>query len=115
MSNAEASSAPVPVAPRGLLRIAARPAERHPAAVYPSSFGSGSRRTMRQSLGVIANLVSGAVPIFAPWLVGHQGSVTPFGINRLNSIGIVSKDVAALVPAHDPQDAACQASPSLSY
>lgn len=59
MPNAETSSVPVPIGPRALLRIEALPAERHPAAVYLASLGSGSRRTMRQSLGVIANLVSG--------------------------------------------------------
>jgi integrase len=59
MSNAEASSAPVPIAPSALLRVEALPVERHPAAVYLSSLGSGSRRTMRQSLGVIAGPLSG--------------------------------------------------------
>lgn len=59
MSNAEPSSAIVPIGPRALLRVEALPVERHPAAVYLSSLGSGSRRTMRQSLAVIANLVSG--------------------------------------------------------
>jgi site-specific recombinase XerD len=59
MSNAETSSALVPTAPRALLRVEALPSERHPAAVYLSSLGSGSRRTMRQSLGVIAGLLSG--------------------------------------------------------
>ncbi len=59
MSNAETSSVPVPIAPRALLRVEALPVERHPAAVYLSSLGSGSRRTMRQSLSVIANIVSG--------------------------------------------------------
>ncbi len=54
MPNVEASSLPVPTAPRVLLRVEALPVERHPAAVYLSSLGSGSRRTMRQSLGVIA-------------------------------------------------------------
>jgi hypothetical protein len=60
MSNAESSSVPVPIAPpRALLRLEALPVERHPAAVYLASLGSGSRRTMRQSLGVIANVISG--------------------------------------------------------
>jgi integrase len=59
MSNAEASSLPVPIAPRALLRVEALPSDRHPAAVYLSSLGSGSRRTMRQSLSVIAEIVSG--------------------------------------------------------
>ena len=59
MCNAETSSFPVPTPPRALLRVEALPVERHPAAVYPSSLGSGSRRTMRQSLGVIAGLLSG--------------------------------------------------------
>lgn len=58
MSNAEGSSVPVPLPPRALLRVEALPVERHPAAVYLSSLGSGSRRTMRQSLGVIAEIVS---------------------------------------------------------
>ena len=59
MSNAEPSSVPVPIGPRALLRVEALPSERHPAAVYLASLGSGSRRTMRQSLGVIARLLSG--------------------------------------------------------
>jgi hypothetical protein len=59
MPNAEPSSVPVPIAPRALLRVEALPVERHPAAVYLASLGSGSRRTMRQSLGVIASLISG--------------------------------------------------------
>jgi integrase len=59
MSHAEAPSLPAPIAPRTLLRIEALPVERHPAAVYLSSLGSSSRQTMRQALGVIANLVSG--------------------------------------------------------
>jgi integrase/recombinase XerD len=59
MSNAESSSLPVPIGPRALLRVEALPVERHPAAVYLSSLGSGSRRTMRQSLEVIAGLLSG--------------------------------------------------------
>jgi integrase len=59
MSNAEPSSIPVPIGPRALLRVEALPVERHPAAVYLSSLGSGSRRTMRQSLSVIASLISG--------------------------------------------------------
>lgn len=59
MSNTETSSLPVPISPRALLRIEALPVERHPAAVYLASLGSSSRQTMRQALGVIANLVSG--------------------------------------------------------
>src|SRR5450830_1393902 len=59
MSNAEGLSVLVPTAPRALLRVEALPVERHPAAVYLSSLGSGSRRTMRQSLGVIAEILSG--------------------------------------------------------
>jgi hypothetical protein len=58
MSNAESSSVPVAI-PRALIRVEALPVERHPAAAYLSSLGSGSRRTMRQSLSVIANLISG--------------------------------------------------------
>jgi hypothetical protein len=57
MSNAEPSSVPAPTGPRALLRVEALPSERHPAAVYLASLGSGSRRTMRQSLGVIAEIV----------------------------------------------------------
>ena len=59
MSNGEVSSLPAPVETRALLRVEALPVERHPAAVYLSSLGSGSRRSMRQSLGVIAGLLSG--------------------------------------------------------
>jgi hypothetical protein len=59
VSNAETSSLPALTGPLALLRVEALPVERHPAAVYLASLGSGSRRTMRQSLGVIANLVSG--------------------------------------------------------
>ena len=59
MSNAESSPLAVPIEPRALLRVEALPSERHPAAVYLASLGSGSRRTMRQSLGVIAQVVSG--------------------------------------------------------
>jgi len=59
MPNAEASSVPALIEPRALLRIEALPVERHPAAVYLASLGSGSRRTMRQSLGMIASLLSG--------------------------------------------------------
>ena len=44
VSNAESSSLPVPIGPRRPLRVEALPAERHPAAVYPASLGSGSRR-----------------------------------------------------------------------
>jgi site-specific recombinase XerD len=59
VSNAEALSLPAPIEPRALLRVEALPVERHPAAVYLTSLGSGSRRTMRQSLGVIAGFLSG--------------------------------------------------------
>ena len=59
MSNSEALSLPAPSGPRALLRAEALPVERHPAAVYLASLGFGSRRTMRQSLGVIAGLLSG--------------------------------------------------------
>jgi hypothetical protein len=48
MPIAEPSSDPVPTAPRALIRVEVLPVERHPAAVYLSSLGSGSRRTMRQ-------------------------------------------------------------------
>ncbi len=44
---------------RVLLRVEALPLDRHPVAVYLSSLAPGSRRTMRQALGVIAKLVSG--------------------------------------------------------
>jgi hypothetical protein len=43
VSNAEPSSLPVPIGPRALLRVEALPGERHPAAVYLSGLGSGSR------------------------------------------------------------------------
>jgi hypothetical protein len=59
MSTAQGPSLPVSIGPLALLRVEVLPVERHPAAVYLASLGSGSRRTMRQSLGVIANLVSG--------------------------------------------------------
>jgi hypothetical protein len=59
MPNAEAPSLPAPIENRALLRIEALPVERHPAAVYLASLGSGSRRTMRQSLSMIANILSG--------------------------------------------------------
>jgi integrase/recombinase XerD len=60
-SSALSPSAPahLPVETHALLRVEALPAERHPVAVYLASLASGSRRTMRQSLSVIANLVSG--------------------------------------------------------
>jgi hypothetical protein len=56
VSNAKSSSVPLPIRPRSLLRVEALPIERHPSAVYLSSLDSGSRRTMRQSLGLIATL-----------------------------------------------------------
>ncbi len=59
MSNAESSSVPAPTGPRTLLRGEVLPVERHPAAVYLSSLGTGSRRTMRQALSVIAGFLSG--------------------------------------------------------
>jgi site-specific recombinase XerD len=59
MSKAEAPPLPALIELRALLRVEALPVERHPAGVYLASLGSGSRRTMQQSLGVVANLVSG--------------------------------------------------------
>jgi integrase len=52
-------SVPALVESRALFRVEALPLERHPVAVYLSSLGPGSRRTMRQALGLIASLVSG--------------------------------------------------------
>jgi hypothetical protein len=45
MSNAEGSSIPVPTRPRALLRIETLPVQRHPAAVYLASLGSGPARS----------------------------------------------------------------------
>lgn len=48
--------------------------DRHPVAVYLASLAPGSRRTMRQALNVVANMISvGASPMDLPWQhVGYQ-------------------------------------------
>ena len=42
-------------------KTGASPADRHPGFVYLASLASGSRRTMRQALDVMAGIVSGGV------------------------------------------------------
>lgn len=59
----------------GLVRLSTPPpADRQPVAVYLAGLARGSRRTMRQALNVIANMVSvGSTAMTLPWeRVGYQ-------------------------------------------
>lgn len=63
------------VAEAGLAHLSSSPpAERHPVAVYLAGLAPGSRRTMRQALNVVANMISvNASAMDLPWArVGYQ-------------------------------------------
>jgi hypothetical protein len=64
---------PIALAPADLLAVVPAPAvheaDRHPALVYLASLGPGTRRTMRQSLDVVAATLTGgrADHLTLPW------------------------------------------------
>lgn len=60
-----------------VVTVVSEPDDRHPARVYLATLAPGSRRTMRQALDVIANLlVAGSDAMNLPWAqLGYQLSM----------------------------------------